>query len=68
VEGKVKETCKGAFSVEAMKRKALYPASQMDVKFVETPENCVGETLLFSIARAGNNGHNMFLSMRNLVE
>jgi small subunit ribosomal protein S1 len=68
VEGKVKETCKDGFSVEAMRRKAFYPGTQMDVKFVETPENCLGETLLFSIARTENHGRNIFLSMRKLLE
>jgi len=68
VEGKVKETCKGGFSVEAMKRRAFYPVSQMDVKFVETPENYVGEILLFFIARTEDNSGNIFLSRRKLLE
>ncbi|MGD8882103.1 MAG: S1 RNA-binding domain-containing protein, partial [Desulfobacterales bacterium] len=44
VEGKILETCKGGFRVEVMGRKAFCPASQIDLNFVETLEDYVGQT------------------------
>ena len=68
VEGRVTETCKGGFRVAVMQRTAFCPISQMDAKFVDTPENYVGETLLFSITQFEDKGRNIVLSRRKLLE
>jgi small subunit ribosomal protein S1 len=68
VEGRVTETCKGGFRVAVMQRTAFCPISQMDVKFVDTPENYVGETLLFVITQFEDKGRNIVLSRRKILE
>jgi len=68
VEGRVTETCKGGFRVAVMQRTAFCPISQMDVKYVDTPENYVGETLLFNITQFEDKGRNIVLSRRKLLE
>lgn len=68
VEGRVTETCKGGFRVAVMQRTAFCPISQMDLKFVDTPENYVGETLLFVITQFEDRGRNIVLSRRKLLE
>lgn len=68
VEGKVKEPCKGGFNVTVMGRRAFCPVSQIDTKYVETPEDYVGETFLFVIVRLEENGRNIVISRRRLLE
>jgi len=68
VEGRVTETCKGGFRVSVMQRTAFCPISQMDVTYVDAPENYVGETLLFSITQFEDKGRNIVLSRRKLLE
>jgi small subunit ribosomal protein S1 len=68
VEGRVTETCKGGFRVAVMQRTAFCPISQIDVKYVDTPENYVGETLLFNITQFEDKGRNIVLSRRKLLE
>jgi small subunit ribosomal protein S1 len=68
VEGRVTEICRGGFRVTVMQRTAFCPISQMDVKFVDTPENFVGETLLFMITQFEDKGRNIVLSRRKILE
>ncbi len=68
VEGKVKEPCKGGFNVTVMGRRAFCPVSQIDTKYVETPEDYVGQTYLFTITRLEDNGRNIVISRRQLLE
>lgn len=68
VEGKVKEPCKGGFNVTVMGRRAFCPVSQIDTAYVETPEDYVGQTLLFLITRLEENGRNIVVSRRRLLE
>jgi small subunit ribosomal protein S1 len=68
VEGKVGATCKGGFQVEILKRRAFCPVSQMDVVYVETPEDYVGQTCQFLITRLEEKGRNIVVSRRKLLE
>jgi small subunit ribosomal protein S1 len=68
VEGKVLTTCKGGFNVEVVKRRAFCPISQMDVKYVEQPELYVGQTFEFLIKRMEENGRNIVISRRELLQ
>ena len=68
VEGKVTAPCKGGFHVEILKRRAFCPISQMDVKFVEDPEPYIGNTYSFLITRLEENGRNIVVSRRALLE
>ena len=68
VDGKVKETCKGGFSVEVMGRRAFCPVSQIDARFVENPEVYVGNTYPFLIIKLEERGRNVVVSRRSLIE
>ncbi|AOY60329.1 MULTISPECIES: 30S ribosomal protein S1 [Desulfococcus] len=68
VEGKVKAPCKGGFNVTIMGRRAFCPVSQIDTRYVENPEDYVGETFLFTITRLEENGRNIVISRRRLLE
>ncbi len=68
VDGRVKETCKGGFSVEIMGKRAFCPVSQIDARYVENPEEYVGKTLPFVITKLEERGRNIVVSRRVLVE
>lgn len=68
VEGKVSGTCKGGFHVEILKRRAFCPISQIDSKYVEAPDDYVGQTFEFLIKRIEENGKNIVVSRRDLIE
>lgn len=67
VEGKVLETCKGGFRVEIMQRRAFCPISQIDLSYVENPDDYVGQPYQFSIIKFEENGKNIVVSRRELL-
>jgi small subunit ribosomal protein S1 len=67
VEGKITATCKGGFNVEVMKRRAFCPVSQIDVHYVETPEDYVGQTHEFLITQLEEKGKNIVVSRRKIL-
>lgn len=68
VEGKVKGTCKGGFNVEILQKRAFCPISQIDLKYVEKPDDYVGETYLFLITQLEENGRNIVVSRREFLQ
>ncbi len=68
VEGKVKGQCKGGFHVEIMHKRAFCPIGEMDLKYVENPDDHVGETYLFLISQFEENGRNIVVSRRDLLK
>ncbi|MFA6811462.1 MAG: S1 RNA-binding domain-containing protein, partial [Desulfoplanes sp.] len=68
VEGMVMEACKGGFSVQMMKRRAFCPVSQIDNHYVEDTEPFIGNTYEFLITRLEENGRNIVVSRRSLLE
>ena len=68
IEGKVTELCKGGFIVDIMKRRAFCPVSQMDVKYIDVPEEYVGQIFDFRITRFEQKGRNIIVSRRVLLE
>lgn len=68
VEGKVESTCKGGFNVTVLQRRAFCPVSQIDARFVETPEEYVGKTLEFLVSKLEQHGRNIVVSRRMLLE
>ncbi|MFO7989917.1 MAG: 30S ribosomal protein S1 [Desulfotignum sp.] len=68
VEGKVTGVIKGGFSVDILGKRAFCPVSQMDVNYVETPEDFVGQILRFLVTRYEENGRNIVISRRNLLQ
>ena len=67
VEGKVAGTCKGGFNVEIAARRAFCPISQIDVQYVENPEEYVGEAYEFLITQLENRGKNIVVSRKKLL-
>jgi small subunit ribosomal protein S1 len=67
VQGKILETCKGGLRVEVMGRKAFCPASQVDINFVETMEDFVGQTHQFLITQVDERDKNIVISRRALL-
>ncbi|MGD8266772.1 MAG: 30S ribosomal protein S1 [Desulfobacterales bacterium] len=68
VEGKVRATCKGGFEIRMLQRRAFCPVSQMDVQYVENPEDYVGQEHLFLITQFEDRGRNIVVSRRRLLE
>jgi small subunit ribosomal protein S1 len=68
IQGKVSGTCKGGFHVQILQRRAFCPVSQIDTSYVETPDDYVGQTLDFLITQFENNGKNIVVSRRLLLE
>jgi small subunit ribosomal protein S1 len=68
VEGKVKGTCKGGFQVEILQKRAFCPISQIDLRYVEKPDDYVGETYSFLITQLEENGRNIVVSRRELLQ
>ncbi|MFP4347112.1 MAG: 30S ribosomal protein S1 [Thermodesulfobacteriota bacterium] len=67
VEGNVAEQVKGGFRVEVMQHRAFCPVSQIDTRYVEHPEDYVGQTHRFLITRFEENGRNIVVSRRELL-
>lgn len=68
VEGKVKSVVKGGIEVEVMKRRTFCPASQVDIKYAGNLEDFVGKTFNFMITEFAEEGKNIILSRRVLLE
>jgi small subunit ribosomal protein S1 len=68
VEGKVAGVIKGGYEVTVAGLRAFCPFSQMDLRRVENPEEHIGRVLTFRIAEFSENGRNLVLSRRQLLE
>jgi len=68
VEGKVAAVIKGGYEVTVGGMRAFCPFSQMDLRRVETAEDFVGRVLEFRVTKYGENGRNIVLSRRQLLE
>lgn len=68
VEGVVKDKIKGGFQVEVFKRRAFCPLSQMDIHYVEDTDPYLGATFHFMITQFEEEGRNIVLSRRTLLE
>jgi small subunit ribosomal protein S1 len=68
VEGKVAAVIKGGYEVTVGGLRAFCPFSQMDLRRVESAEDHVGRVLEFRVTRYGENGRNIVLSRRQLLE
>jgi small subunit ribosomal protein S1 len=68
VEGTVTQSIKGGFAVEMMKRRTFCPISQIDTKYVENPDEYLGQTFSFLIKRFEEKGRNIVVSRRDLLE
>jgi small subunit ribosomal protein S1 len=68
IEGKVLEQVKGGYRVEVVKRKAFCPFSQMDLFRIEDTSIHIGKTYLFLITELEEDGDNIILSRKALLE
>ncbi len=68
VQGKVTGEVKGGFSVTVAGARAFCPYSQMDIRRIEQPEDYIEQTLSFRVIEFGNNGRNIIVSARVLLE
>src|SRR5712692_3580400 len=68
VEGKVAAVIKGGYEVTVGGLRAFCPFSQMEIRRVATPEDYLGKVLEFRVTRFGENGRNIVLSRRQLLE
>ncbi|MDP2645280.1 MAG: 30S ribosomal protein S1 [Desulfobacterales bacterium] len=67
VQGKITQTCKGGVQVDLAGSRAFCPVSQIDVAYVQTPEDYVGQTCEFLITQFEQNGKNIVVSRRKLL-
>jgi small subunit ribosomal protein S1 len=67
VQGKISQICKGGFHVDILQNRAFCPISQIDVTYVETPEDYVGQTHEFLITQLEKNGKNIVVSRRKIL-
>ena len=68
VEGKVAAVIKGGYEVTVGGLRAFCPFSQMEIRRVATPEDYLGKVLEFRVTKYGENGRNIVLSRRQLLE
>ncbi|MBC8393652.1 MAG: 30S ribosomal protein S1 [Deltaproteobacteria bacterium] len=68
VEGKILQTCKGGLNVDLMHRRAFCPISQIDLSYVESAEDFVGQTHHFLITQLEESGKNIVVSRRKLMK
>jgi small subunit ribosomal protein S1 len=68
LQGKVTQTCKGGFNVDILHRRAFCPISQIDLKFVETPDDYVGQAFNFLITQLEERGKNIVVSRKILLQ
>lgn len=68
VEGKVKGTCKGGFNVEVMGKRSFCPISQIDLIYVEQPDDYVGKSFTFVITQFEEQGRNVVVSRKALLK
>ena len=68
VEGRVKAVIKGGFQVDVLQRRAFCPISQMDLRYVETPEEYMDQAYEFLITEFDEEGRNIVLSRRKLLD
>ncbi|MEA2102196.1 MAG: S1 RNA-binding domain-containing protein [Thermodesulfobacteriota bacterium] len=68
IEGRVEAICKGGFQVKAGGRRAFCPVSQMDTAYVQDIETHVGKDYRFLITQFEEEGKNIVVSRRALLE
>ena len=68
VEGKVAAVIKGGYEVTVGGLRGFCPLSQMDLRRVESADEFVGRVLEFRITTFSENGRNLVLSRRRLLE
>ncbi len=68
VDGKITGLCKGGYTVEVLGKRAFCPGSQIGLFASNEAEDIVGQNTQFLITRIENNGRNIIVSRRSLLE
>ena len=68
VEGKVVREIKGGFEIQVAGVRAFCPYSQMDIRRIEDPDEYIGRSMSFKVTEFSNNGRNIILSSRAVLE
>jgi small subunit ribosomal protein S1 len=68
VDGTIKESIKGGFSVNIMGNRSFCPISQIDKSYCENPDEHLGRTYQFEIIKFEENGRNLVVSRRKILE
>ena len=68
VEGKVAAVIKGGYEVTVGGLRGFCPFSQMDLRRVDATEEYIGRVLEFRVTTFSDNGRNLVLSRRRLLE
>jgi len=68
VEGRVAGVVKGGYEVTVAGLRAFCPFSQIDTRRVASSDAFLGQVLEFRVTRYGENGRNIVLSRRQLLE
>ncbi|MGC9312875.1 MAG: 30S ribosomal protein S1 [Sediminispirochaetaceae bacterium] len=68
VEGTVEKEIKGGFEVRIGETRAFCPFSQMGSKRIENPQEYIGKQLTFKILEHSENGRNILVSNRAILE
>ncbi|RKX96676.1 MAG: 30S ribosomal protein S1 [Spirochaetes bacterium] len=68
VEGIVEKEIKGGFEIKIGDTRAFCPYSQLGLKRIENPELFIGEHLTFKILEYSENGRNILVSNRTIIE
>ncbi|MFO7652254.1 MAG: S1 RNA-binding domain-containing protein [Candidatus Krumholzibacteriia bacterium] len=68
VKGKVQDVNKGGLTVQVAGRRGFCPFSQIDLRRVEDPERFIGQELEFKILELSEDGRNIVLSRRALLQ
>ncbi len=68
VEGTVKDTNKGGFSIDLGGKRGFCPFSQIDLRRIDDPSVFLGKKLAFKILELSEDGRNIVLSRRALLE
>ena len=68
VDGKVAAVIKGGYEVTVGGLRGFCPFSHMDLRRADTPEDYVGRVLEFRVTTYSENGRNIVLSRRQLLE
>ncbi len=68
VEGKVTGVVKGGYEIAIAGLRAFCPFSQIDMRRVESSDVYLNQVLEFRVSRYGDNGRNIVLSRRQLLE
>ena len=68
VEGRVEKVNKGGYEVEVGGQRAFCPISQIDAQFTSDPEVHIGQLYTFRIIEYNEEGKNLVISRRALIE